>query len=95
MDVRVKAMIEGGRIHGGDYCGVCKKSLYKSNEEKVRELFNLLSNTDLRGCDVLASNKQLLLDRGVTVDAEQYQEYMEGALKIFQLFQSASQNINK
>lgn len=94
LDVRGGAMVEHGGI--GDYCDVCKKSLYKMNEEKVRKLFEVFSLTDLRGWEVLASNTQLLLYReGVMVSGEKYQEFMEGALKIFQLFQSSSQNLNE
>jgi hypothetical protein len=92
-DVRGGTMIEGGGI--GEWCDVCKKSLYKMNEEKALKLFGLLSIDDLRGWTALASNSQLLLYRMRTVPAEKYQEFMEKALDIFQMFQSASQNLNE
>jgi hypothetical protein len=93
LDVRGGAMVEHGGY--GDYCDVCKKSLYKMNEEKVRQLFEGLSLTDLRGWSALASNTQLLLYRIKPVAAKKYQEFMEGALKIFQLFQSSSRNLTE
>jgi predicted nucleic acid-binding protein len=65
------------------------------NEEKALKLFGLLSIDDLRGWTALASNSQLLLYRMRTVPAEKYQEFMEKALDIFQMFQSASQNLNE
>jgi tetratricopeptide (TPR) repeat protein len=93
-DVRGGAMDEWGGT--GDWCDHCKKSLYKMYEEKVLKLLGLVSIDDLRGWTALASNTQLLLYREkVTVPAEKYQEFMEKALKIFQMFQSASQNLNE
>ena len=92
-NVRGGTMIEGGGI--GEWCDLCKKSLYKMNEEKALKLFGLLSIDDLRGWTALASNTQLLLYRMGTVPAEKYQEFMEKALEIFQMFQSASQNLNE
>ena len=75
------------------------------NEEKARKLFRLVSIGDLRGWTVLASNTQLLLYQRSWMDgigvqqsmvpAKKYQEFMEKALKIFQMFQSASQNLNE
>jgi hypothetical protein len=93
LDVRGGAMVEHGGY--GDYCDCCKKSLYKMNEEKVRQLFEGLSLTDLRGWSALASNTQLLLYRIEPVAVEKYQEFMKEALKIFQLFQSSSQNLTE
>ena len=92
-DVRVGAMVEHGGI--GDWCDHCKKSLYKMNEEKAHKLLGLVSIEDLRGWTVLASNTQLLLYRKSWVPVKKYQEFMEKALKIFQMFQSASQNLNE
>jgi hypothetical protein len=91
-DVRGGAMVEHGGI--GDWCDHCKKSLYKMNEEKALKLLSK-AYADLRGWSVLASNTQLILYRESTVSAEKYQEFMEEALKIFQRFQSASQNLNE
>ena len=97
----------GAKVQHGHFgwCDHCKKSLYKMNEEKARKLFRLVSIGDLRGWTVLASNTQLLLYQrswmdGVGVQqsmvpAKKYQEFMEKALKIFQMFQSASQNLNE
>ena len=94
LDVRRGAAIEGGGI--GDWCDHCKKSLYKMNEEKAHKLFGLvLSIDDLRGWTGLVSNTQLLLYQKSMVPAEKYQEFIEKALKIFQMFQSASQNLNE
>ena len=86
-------MIEGGGI--GEFCDLCKKSLYKMNEEETHKLFGLMSIDDLGGWRVLASNTQLLLYRESMVPAEKYQEFMEEALKIFEMFQSASQKLNE
>ncbi len=90
-------MIEGGGF--GDWCEHCKKSLYKMDkekaEEKIHKLFMLVSTRDLHGWTALASNTQLLLYRDSWVPAEQYQKFIEKALKIFQMFQSASQNLNE
>jgi hypothetical protein len=65
------------------------------NEEKAHELFVFVSIDDLRGWTALASNTQLLLYWKSAVPAEKYQEFIEKALKIFQMFQSASQNLNE
>ena len=65
------------------------------NEEKAHKLLGLVSIGDLRGWTVLASNTQLLLYRKSWVPVKKYQEFMEKALKIFQMFQSASQNLNE
>ncbi len=92
-DVRGGAMDEWGGT--GDWCDHCKKSLYKMNEEKGLKLLGLVSIDDLRGWTALASNTQLLLYRKSMVPAEKYQEFMEEALKIFQMFQSAFQNLNE
>jgi hypothetical protein len=91
-DVRGGVMEWGGT---SDWCDHCKKFLYKMHEEKAHKLPGLVSIDDLRGWSVLASNTQLLLYRESTVPAEKYQEFMEEALKIFQMFQSASQNLNE
>ena len=66
------------------------------HEEKVHKLFELVvSMVDLSGWTALASNTQLLLYRKSMFPAEKYQEFIEKALKIFQMFQSASQNLNE
>jgi hypothetical protein len=97
LDVREGPMIEGGDF--GDWCFYCKKSFNKMceemHEEKVHKLFALVSKDDLRGWSALASNTQLLLYLKSWVLAEKYQEFIEKALKIFQMFQSASQNLNE
>ena len=93
LDVRRGAEFEWGRFEG--WCDHCKKSIYKMNKEKVHNLFELVSIVDLRGLTVLASNTQLLLYRKSMVPAEKYQEFKEKALKIFHMFQSASQNLNE
>ncbi len=64
------------------------------HEEKVHKLFKLVSIADLHGWTALASNTQLLLYRESWVPAEKYREFKEEALKIFHMFQSASQNLN-
>jgi hypothetical protein len=92
-DVRVGPMDEYGGI--SPWCDHCKKSLYKMNEEKAHKLLGLVSIGDLRGWTVLASNTQLLLYRKSMVPVKKYQEFMEKALKIFQMFKSASQNLNE
>ncbi len=104
LDIRRGAAIEGGGI--GDWCEHCKKSLYKMDEEKahnlykmheekVLKLFEFVSIADLSGLTALASNTQLLLYQKSMVPVEKYQKFIEKALKIFQMFQSASQNLNK
>ena len=93
LDVRGGTTIEGGGI--GDWCPNCKKSLYKMNEEKAHKLFEFVSIADLSGLTALASNTQLLLYQKSMVPVEKYQEFKEKALKIFQMFQSASQNLNE
>ncbi len=93
LDVRGGAVIEGVGV--GDWCDHCKKFPHKMNEEKVHKLFELVSIADLRGLTALASNTQLLLYRKSWVRAEKYQKFKEKALKIFQMFQSASQNLNE
>jgi hypothetical protein len=97
LDIRRGAAIEVGGI--GDWCEHCKKSLYKMDkekaEEKIHKLFELVSIADLRGLTALAANTQLLLYRDSWVPAEKYQEFKEKALKIFQMFQSASENLNE
>ncbi len=65
------------------------------HEEKVHKLFKLVSIADLHGWTALASNTQLLLYQKWKVPAEKYQEFKEKALKIFHMFQSASQNLNE
>ncbi len=70
-------------------------NLYKMHEEKVHKLFELVSIADLRGLTALGSNTQLLLYRESKVPAEEYQEFIEKALNIFQMFQSASENLNE
>jgi hypothetical protein len=72
----------------GDWCDHCKKSLYKMNEEKALKLLSK-AYADLRGWSALASNTQLLLYRQEVMVAadEKYQEFMEEALKVFQMFQ--------
>ncbi len=79
----------------GDYCEHCKKSLYKMHKEKAQNLFELVSIADLREWSGLASNTQLLLYREATVPAVKYHEFIEKALNILQMFQSASQNLNE
>ncbi len=90
-------MIDGGGF--GDWCEHCKKSLYKMDkekaEEKIHKLFELVSIADLSGWTALASNTQLLLYQKSMVPVEKYQEFKEKALKIFQMFQFASQNLNE
>ncbi len=71
------------------------KGVQSGSPPKVRKLFELVSKDDLRGWTALASNTQLLLYWRSTVPAEKYQEFIEKALKIFQMFQSASQNLNE
>jgi len=97
LDIQRGALIDGGGY--GDYCEHCKKSLFKMykemHEEKVHKLFALVSIDDIRGWTALASNTQLLLYRKSMVPAEKYQEFIEKALNIFQMFQSASQNLNE
>jgi hypothetical protein len=97
-DVRGGAMVEHGGI--GNWCDHCKKSLYKMNEEKGHKLLGLVSIDDLRcreesGWTALASNTQLLLYQKSVVPVEKYQKFIEKALNIFQMFQSASQNLNE
>ncbi len=65
------------------------------NEEKVHKLIEFVSKGDLRGWTALAFNTQLLLYQESWVRTEKYQEFIEKALKIFQMFQSASQNLNE
>ncbi len=84
-----------GEFGIGEFCPHCKKYLYKMNEEKAHKLLGLVSIDDLSGWTALASNTQLLLYQKSTVPAEKYQEFMEEALKIFQMFQSAFQNLNE
>jgi hypothetical protein len=91
-DVHGGAKVQHGRF---GWCDHCKKSLYKMNEEKAHKLLGLVSIGDLRGWTVLASNTQLLLYRKSWVPVKKYQEFMEKALKIFQMFKSASQNLNE
>jgi len=87
------AMIEDGGL--GDWCPNCKKSFCKMNEEKVLKLSKVMSYAYYPKWKALASNTQLLLYPEEGVDAEKYQEFMEEALKIFQLFQSGSQSLNE
>jgi len=90
LDVRERAMIRGY------WCDHCKKSLNKMHKEKAHKLLGLVLSIDnLRGWAVLASNTQLLLYRKSRVRPEKYQEFIKKALKIFQMFQSASQNLNE
>ncbi len=101
-DVHGGAKVQHGRF---GWCDHCKKSLYKMNEEKARKLFRLVSIDDLGGWTALASNTQLLLYQTLgmgslgfqksMVPAEKYQEFIEKGLDIFQMFQSASQNLNE
>ncbi len=94
-------MIEvGGIAYWCDHwCDHCKKYLSKiyseMNEEKVQKLFALVSIADLSGWTALASNTQLLLYRESMVPVEKYQEFKEKALKIFHMFQSASEKLNE
>jgi hypothetical protein len=89
------AMIEDGGM--GDYCPHCKKSFYKMNEEKVLKLSKVMSYANYPMWSALGSNTQLLLYRGGLefVAAEKYQEFMEEALMIFQLFQASSQSLKE
>ncbi len=98
LDFQEVTMIEvGGIAYWCDHCKKYLSKIYKEMyEEKVHKLFELVSIADLSGWTALASNTQLLLYREFfTVRADKYQEFIEKALNIFQMFQSASQNLNE